>query len=330
MAPDFADVEAAARRLEGMAFRTPILTSPVLDAATGGRILLKCENLQRTGSFKFRGAFNAVSAISAEKLANGVVACSSGNHAQGVAAAATLLGAPSTIVMPADAPQLKIEGTRRLGGRVVLYDRAREDRDAIAAEIVAETGGTFVHPFDDPRVIAGQGTVGLEIADHCDRVGLRPDAVLVPCSGGGFSSGVNLAVSTRLPGARVYVAEPEGFDDYARSLSAGSRQRNERLSGSLCDALQAPTPGAITFAINQRLDAGAVAASDAEALSAMAFAFIHLKLVVEPGGAVGLAALLSGRFDARGKCVVVVLSGGNVDPAVMTQALAFPAAAERV
>lgn len=330
MAPDFADVESAARRLDGVAFQTPILSSPVLDEATGGRVLLKCENLQRTGSFKFRGAFNAVSAIPADRLAKGVVACSSGNHAQGVAAAAARLGAPSTIVMPADAPQLKIDGTRRLGGHVILYDRVREDRDAIAAEIVARTGATFVHPFNDPRVIAGQGTVGLEIADHCDRVGIRPDAVFVPCSGGGFSSGVNLAVSTRLPGARVYVAEPEGFDDYARSLRAGERVRNDRLSGSVCDALLGRTPGAIGFAINSRLGAGAVAASDAEVLSAMAFALIHLKLVVEPGGAVPLAALLSGRFDARGKTVVLVLSGGNVDPAVMARALASTGAGERV
>jgi threonine dehydratase len=318
------DIEAAASRLGGLALPTPLLSNPELDRITGGRIWLKCENLQRTGSFKFRGAYNAVAALAPDVRRHGVVACSSGNHAQGVAAAATLLGIASTIVMPADAPRLKVEGTRRLGGRVVPYDRASEDRDAIAARIVAQTGGAFIHPYNDPNVIAGQGTVGLEIAAACQSEGWRPDAVLVPCSGGGFSAGVNLAMTARGTGARIYVVEPAGFDDYGRSLASGSPQRNAEMAGSICDALMAPTPGAISFAINRSLGAGALAVSDDDALAAMAFAFGTLKLVVEPGGATGLAALLSGRFDARGKAVVVVLSGGNVDPERMMAALASP------
>lgn len=324
MTPTLEDIEAAARRLDGIAVRTPLLSSPALDAVTGGRIRLKVETLQRTGSFKFRGAYNAVSSLTAELGRNGVVATSSGNHAQGVAAAASILGYRATIVMPADAPQLKIEGTRRLGGEVILYDRAHEDRDAIAADIMARTGCVLIHPFNDRNVIAGQGTVGLEIAADGEATGFHPEAVLVPCSGGGFSSGVNLAMTARGTGARTYVVEPAGFDDYGRSLAAGSLQRNPVLSGSICDALLAPTPGAISFEINKRLGAGALAVTDREVLEAMAFAFRTLKLVVEPGGAVALAALLSGRFDARGRNVVVILSGGNVDPATMMTALASP------
>lgn len=330
MLPEFRDIESAARRLEPVALPTPMLSNPELDAATGGRILLKCETLQRTGSFKFRGAYNALASMTAEERRNGVVACSSGNHAQGVAAAAALFGVPATIVMPANSPAAKLEGTRRLGANIVPYDREREDRDAIAAAIVAETGAVCVHPFNDSRVIAGQGTVGLEIAAHCRAEAIEPEAVLVPCSGGGLAAGVHLALSGALPGARVHVVEPAGFDDYGRSLAAGSLERNPAMTGSICDALLAPTPGAIGFEINRRLGAGAVAVTDDEVLAAMAFAFLRLKLVVEPGGAVALAALLSGRFEARARCIVAVLSGGNVDPATIESALASPRPGERV
>jgi threonine dehydratase len=319
--PAFADVLAARERLAGHAVRTPLLVSPVLSERLGARVYLKPECLQRTGSFKFRGAWNAIKALGA-RAGKGVVACSSGNHAQGVAEAARLAGIPSTIVMPADAPLPKRQRTERSGGRLVLYDRVREDRDSIADAIAAEEKLAFVHPFNDSNVIAGQGTVGLEIAGDCAALGIAPDIVLVPCSGGGLSAGVALAVTERFPAAAVYTAEPAGFDDYARSLAAGAPQRNEALGGSVCDALLAPSPGAIGWEINRQRLAGGVSASDAEALRAVGLAFDELRLVVEPGGAVGLAALLAGSLDAVGKVVVVVLSGGNIGDATLADALA--------
>ena len=311
MIPTLQDVLAAQRRLAGRAVRTPLLFSPVLSERLGGRIFVKPECLQRTGSFKFRGGWNAVEGLGAQ-AAKGVVACSSGNHAQGVAEAARLAGIPSVIVMPEDAPVLKRQRTARSGARVVLYDRVREDRDAIARTISDEEGLAFVHPFNDPLVIAGQGTVGLEIAEDCAALGLMPDAVIVPCSGGGLAAGTALAVTERFPGAQVYTAEPHNFNDYARSLEAGAPQRNASLSGSICDALLAPGPGAIGWEINRARLAGGVLATDPEVLYAIGFAYDELRLVVEPGGAVGLAALLSGRLEAGGQTIVVVLSGGNV------------------
>jgi len=331
-APTYEDVLAARDRLAGHAIRTPLLFSPVLSERVGATVYLKPECLQRTGSFKFRGAWNAVKALG-PAAARGVVACSSGNHAQGVAEAARLAGLKAVIVMPADAPALKRQRTERSGARVVLYNRAGEDRDAIAARIAAEEGLAFIHPFNDPYVIAGQGTLGLEIGDDLERLGAAPDIVLVPCSGGGLAAGNALAITTRFPGAAVYTAEPAGFDDYARSLAAGVPQRNPQLSGSLCDALMSPTPGAIGWQINHGRLAGGVAASDDEALYAVGFAFDELRLVLEPGGAVGLAALLAGRVAAAGRTVVVVLSGGNVADDVMLAALRAyrgePAAPER-
>ncbi|MCX5479371.1 threonine/serine dehydratase [Kaistia geumhonensis] len=318
------DIEAAAGRIAGKALATPLLSSPALDAAVGGRVYLKAETLQRTGSFKFRGAYNALAAMDAAERSRGVVAVSSGNHAQGVAAAARLFGVAATIVMPEDAPAAKLEGTRRLGAAVVTYRRAEDDREAIAAEIMERTGARLVHPYDDPAVIAGQGTVGLEIAAALAARGEVADAVLVPCGGGGLSSGIALALSERMPAAAVHLVEPEGFDDYGRSLEAGTILRNERLSGSVCDALMAPAPGRRGFTINSRLAAGALTVSDAEALAAVAFAVRTLKLVVEPGGAVALAALLSGRFAVGGRTVVAVLSGGNIDEPMLARALSAP------
>jgi len=308
--PTFADVEASAARLRGVVRRTPLLESDALNELVGGRLLLKAECLQRTGAFKLRGAYNAISQLDGRA----VVAYSSGNHAQGVAAAARLLGVPATIVMPADAPAIKIESTRALGAGVRLYDRQREVREEIGAEIAARTGAALVRPYDDPHVIAGQGTAGLEIAQQALENGARPDAALICCGGGGLAAGCALALVERFPGIEIHAAEPEGFDDTRRSLAAGERLANAAGPASICDALLAPMPGELTFRINRELLAGGIALTDAEVRRAMVLAFRHLKLVVEPGGAVALAAALSDRFDVRGRTVAVMLSGGNVDP----------------
>lgn len=311
--PTFDDVLAAAGRLAGLAVETPLIAHPALDAAAGGRVLLKLENLQRVGAFKFRGAYNRIVQMDRARFPGGVVACSSGNHAQGVAAAAALLGLPARIVMPADAPENKIARTRAFGGEVILYDRAREDREAIARRVAAEHGADFVHPFDDAQVIAGQGTVGLELMRQAVAVGLAPDIVLVPCSGGGLAAGVSLAVARIRPECRVVTVEPEGFDDFARSLSAGARLANASPTGSIADALMAERPGVKTFAIAQRTIEGGLAVSDAEMAAAVRFAFNELKLVLEPGGAAALAALLARKMPIEGRIAVAVLSGGNID-----------------
>lgn len=316
-----ADIEAARKRLETHAVKTPLLRFPVLDEAVGGTVLIKPESLQRTGSFKFRGAFNRISQIPETDRSKGVVACSSGNHAQGVAASAKLLGIPATIVMPEDAPAIKLQRTRDYGATIVTYDRSSEDRDAIASEICARTGAVLVHPYNDPQVIAGQGTVGAEIAEQAKALNLLPDAVLACTGGGGLSSGIALALESDLPDAVFHTVEPEGFDDYARSLACGKRVANDRLSGSVCDALMSPEPGENGFAILKRLGGQGLAVSDTEALAAVAFAFAELKLVVEPGGAAALAAVLSGKISAPGKVLAVVLTGGNIDPAMMQRAL---------
>jgi threonine dehydratase len=278
--------------------------------------------LQRTGSFKFRGAFNKLSSIPQAARGGGVVAFSSGNHAQGVAAAAQILNMQATIVMPADAPLSKRERTKAYGAEVVLYDRDREDRDAIAGAIAAKRGATLVRPYDDPLVIAGQGTVGREIAEDMAALGLTPDIVVAPASGGGLIAGVATAVKARFPQAILMSGEPEGFDDHARSLRAGKREPHHAEGRTICDALMASIPGEITFAINSRLLTQGVTASDTEVGVAVGFAFRELKLVVEPGGAVGLAALLAGRIDIRGKNVVIVLSGGNVDADLFARLIA--------
>lgn len=308
-----ADIDAAARVLAPYAVRTPLLSSPALDERLGAKVFFKPEVLQRTGSFKFRGAFNKLSSIPQAARDGGVVAFSSGNHAQGVAAAARILGMRATIVMPADAPVSKRERTKGYGAEVVLYDRDREDREAIAREIAGKRGATVVPPYDDPKIIAGQGTVGREIAEDLAAMSLSPGIVVAPASGGGLIAGIATAVKARFPQAAVMCAEPEGFDDHARSLRAGHREAHDANSRTICDALMALIPGEITFAINGRLLSQGVVASDAEVGTAMAFAFRELKLVVEPGGAVALAALLAGRIDVRGKTIAIVLSGGNVD-----------------
>jgi len=311
--PTAADVDAAAIKIAGVAIRTPLINSPVLDALLGARVFLKAETLQRTGSFKFRGAYNKISSILNDKRAGGVVAYSSGNHAQGVAHAAQLCGVPAVIVMPSDAPKAKRERTAALGAEIVLYDRDREDRAAIARDIAQQRGAVLVPPFDDPLVIAGQGTAGREIVEDMAALGLKPEIVVVGASGGGLIAGIALAVKARAPDAKFYSAEPEGFDDTLRSFKSGKREVNPRMSGTICDALMTDRPGVITFEINRKLVGQGVIASDEEVGRAVAFAFRELKLVVEPGGAIGLAALLAGKLDIKGKVVVAVLSGGNVD-----------------
>jgi threonine dehydratase len=320
--PTAADVDLAARRLKGIALHTPLVTSPVLDALTGGRIFLKAEILQRTGSFKFRGAYNKLASIPDVERPRGVVAYSSGNHAQGVAAAAQLLGMPAVIVMPFDAPRPKRERTAELGAEVVLYDRGREDRQAIAREIATKRAAALVPPYDDPLVIAGQGTAGREIVQDLAALGLVPQVVVVSASGGGLTAGIALAVKAPVPTARLYTAEPAGFDDHARSFRSGHRETNQALSGTICDALMAQTPGELTFAINRALVADGASVTDDEVAAAVAFAFRELKLVVEPGGAAALAALLTRRIDVKDKIAVAVLSGGNIDPGLFYRLVA--------
>ena len=314
-------IEAAAKRLAGHARRTPLLSSPFLDEIAGRRVLVKPECLQQTGSFKFRGGWSALSALAPEVRARGVIAFSSGNHAQGVAAAAKGHGVPAVIIMPSDAPKLKIANTRALGAEVVLYDRATGDRDAIGAELAMERGLTLIKPFDEPLVIAGQGTCGLEIAEQAAAEGVTRADVLVCCGGGGLTSGIALALEGHAPGLRARPAEPQGFDDVMRSLVSGKIERNAKLSGSLCDAIITPQPGDITFPIMKRLCGPGLAVSEDEALRAMVLAFLRLKIVLEPGGAVALAAALFRPDEIDGDAVIAVASGGNVDPDVFRMAL---------
>lgn len=308
-----ADVEAAGERLRGVAIETPLIRSPDLEQLLGGCVLIKPECLQRTGSFKIRGAYNLMSQLSERQRNNGVVAWSSGNHAQGVAAAAAMLGIQAAIVMPEDAPKAKLDNTRRLGAEVITYDRYSGDREALARQVAAARGAQLVPSYDHPDIIAGQGTVGLEIARQLQQMELVPDQVLVCCGGGGLISGSATVLKDRFAAVQIYAVEPDAFDDTARSLAAGARQRVSADARSICDALQAHTPGEMTFALNRRLLDGGLTVSDAEVGHAMRHAFRYLKLVVEPGGAVALAAALSGKITIRGKTTVVVISGGNVD-----------------
>lgn len=310
---DINDIEAAAGRLAGVSVRTPLLQNHALDEAAGGKVLIKPECLQVTGSFKIRGAYNFLSQLTPEEAAKGVVAFSSGNHAQGVAAAGSLLDVKTAIVMPEDAPRAKLENTRRLGGEVITYDRYTGDREALAREIAAERGAVVVPSYDHDFIIAGQGTVGLEITEQCAELGVEPDQVLVSCGGGGLIAGSATALKARWPELSVHTVEPEGFDDTARSLVSGHRESIDESARSICDALQAHTPGNLTFSINQRLLDKGLVVSDDEVREAIRFAFRNLKIVVEPGGSVALAAVLAGKIDTRAKTTVIVISGGNVD-----------------
>ncbi|MFO7758783.1 MAG: threonine/serine dehydratase [Roseovarius sp.] len=318
---DITLIREAASRLAGHARHTPLLSSPFLDEIAGRRVLVKPECLQHTGSFKYRGARSALSALDPDARAHGVIAFSSGNHAQGVALAAREFGVPSVIVMPVDAPRQKIDNTRALGAEVVLYDRIHEDRDAIGAQLAAERGLTLIRPFDDRHVIAGQGTAGLEIAEDASALGVDTADVLVCCGGGGLTSGIALALEADAPGLRARPVEPEGFDDVARSLACGRIVRNTQAAGGLCDAIVTPQPGEMTFPIMQRLCGPGLAVTEDEALHAMALAFSRLKLVAEPGGAVALASALFHGDDIDGDAVICTISGGNVDAAVFGDAL---------
>lgn len=320
--PTFADVEAAAKRLAPIVTRTPVLESPIVNALLGCRVLIKAECLQRTGSFKVRGAYNKIAQIPEDRRRNGVVAYSSGNHAQGVAAAAKLLGMRATIVMPSDAPRAKRLRTEALGAEVIGYDRNTEDRAAIAMKLVNERGATLVPPYDDPLIIAGQGTIGVEIVEQLAERGLTPEIVVVGASGGGLAAGISLGVKSRVASAKFYTAEPDGFDDTARSFVSGKREANVRMSGTICDALMTATPGELTFPITSKLIGQGISATDAEVGRAVRYAFEELKLVVEPGGAIGLAALLAGKVDIKGKVVVAILSGGNVDTELFAKLIA--------
>ncbi len=321
---DVTDVEEAARRLDGVSVRTPLLQNFELDQMAGGKVLIKPECLQVTGSFKIRGAYNRLRQLTAEQASNGVVAWSSGNHAQGVAAAGSMLGIRTTIVMPSDAPKAKLENTKRLGGEVITYDRYTGDRESIARQIAAERNAALVPSYDHEHIIAGQGTVGLELVEDANSLGMPPDQVLIPCGGGGLSSGCALAIKSRLPDTRVYAVEPADFDDTARSFQCGERVRIDDSARSICDSLQTSTPGALTFDINRHLLSGVLKVTDAEVRSAIRFAFRNLKLVVEPGGAVALAAVLSGKLDTKGKTTAIVLSGGNIDLELFAEIQAEP------
>ncbi|WP_058279453.1 threonine ammonia-lyase [Ruegeria atlantica] len=316
-------IEAAAERLRGHVRETPILTSPFLDEIAGRRVLVKPECLQHTGSFKFRGAWSAISALSDAQRQRGMIAYSSGNHAQGVAYAAAQHGISSVIVMPSDAPQLKINNTRALGGEVVLYDRANESREEIGEALASQRSLTLIRPYDEPLVIAGQGTVGLELARQTADLGIEKADVLVCCGGGGLTSGIALALEGHAPGLRARPCEPQGFDDVKRSLATGYIQSNKAASGNICDAILTPQPGQITFPILNRLCGPGLSVSEEDALRAMAQAFLRLKIVLEPGGAVSLASALFRAEKIEGDTVIVVASGGNADPEVFGQALEY-------
>jgi threonine dehydratase len=316
---DIAQIEAAALRMQGHVRQTPLLNAPLLDQIAGRRIFVKAECLQITGSFKARGGWSAVSVLSPEARERGVIAYSSGNHAQGVAYAAARHGSPCVILMPSDAPQVKIANTRAYGAEVVLYDRATADRDAIGADLSAARGLTLIKPYDDLQVIAGQGTVGLELAEQAAKVGIDTADVLVCCGGGGLSSGIALALAAHAPGLKVRTAEPEGFDDMARSLASGTKARNASAAGSICDAILTPSPGDLTFPILQRLAGPGTVITDDQALRAVALAFTHLRIVLEPGGAAALAAAIF--TPDLPDTVIAVATGGNVDPALFATTL---------
>ena len=314
-------IRAADQRLAGYVRRTPLLTAPQLDAIAGRRVFVKAENLQHTGSFKFRGGWSAISSLGGNARKAGVVAFSSGNHAQGVAMAAASHDVPALIVMPSDAPEAKRRNTEWLGAEVQLYDRAGEDRAEIGAKLAEERGLTLIKPFDEPQVIAGQGTCGLEIAKQAKAAGVEVADVLICCGGGGLTSGIALALEAEAPGLKARPVEPEGFDDVKKSLEAGSIQTIEPRPGALCDAIMGPAPGELTFPIMKRLCGPGIVVTEDEALKAMAVAFSHLNMVLEPGGAVGLAAALFHPGESEGGDVIVVASGGNVDPAIFSRAI---------
>lgn len=321
LAVSYQNIIAASKRIKGHASITPLIESPLLNQQLGGRVLFKAENLQRTGSFKFRGAFNKLSKLAQAKQLNGVVAYSSGNHGQGVAAAAAYFGVPATVIMPCDAPMIKIANTKALGAKVILYQRHSEDRDAIGRQLAKDHKLTLIPPYNDADIIAGQGTIGLEIALQLDTLKVTPDQAIGPVGGGGLMSGSATALKHHFPHITMWGAEPEGYDDAARSLASGSLLANKTSPASICDAIVTPMLGELTFPIMLHFLTGAKAVNDQHVLEAMAVCMQQLKLVVEPGGCVGLAAILNKSLPVAGKTSVVILSGGNVDPAMLNLAL---------
>lgn len=320
--PTPVDIVRAAERLKGVAVRTPLLRSDVLDAQLDARVFVKAECLQRTGSFKFRGAYNRISCLDEDERRRGVLAYSSGNHAQGVAAAARLSGTTAKILMPLDAPRSKVEGVEFWGGEVIGYDRSTQNREAMGRELAEREGRVLVPPYEDPHIIAGQGTAGLEMVEQFAEFGETPDLVVCCAGGGGLIAGVGLAVKEACPAAQIWAAEPDGFDDHRRSLISGQRERNAQLAGSFCDAILTPEPGELTWSLNSRQMSGGVTVSDDEVAEAMRFAWRHLKIVGEPGGTAAFAAVLANKLDLRGKTVGVLITGGNVDAAVFERVLA--------
>ncbi|MEO9944678.1 MAG: threonine/serine dehydratase [Paraglaciecola sp.] len=318
---NLSDIEVAAQRLNGVAVRTPVIENAQLNADVGARVLFKAENLQRGGSFKFRGAYNRLSQLNAQEKKAGVVAWSSGNHAQGVALAAKILGIPAAIVMPKDAPEIKVKKTVEYGAEIIGYDRYTESREEIGLSLANERGATLVPSYDDLNIIIGQGTAGLEFFQQCKSLGCQLDDLLVCSGGGGLIAGIATAFSQLSPNTSIYSVEPDAFDDHKRSLETGNIESNPKDARSICDALLAPEPGALTFPINSSLLKAGLSVSDDEVRAAMNYAFSTLKIVVEPGGVVALAALLSGKIDAKGKTIGLVISGGNVDPSLFSEVI---------
>ena len=321
MTVSLTDIEHALERLSGAALRTPLLRCAELSDRAGASVLIKPENLQHIGAFKFRGAYNRLAQLDQDEQRAGVVAFSSGNHAQGVAYAAKLLGIPATIVMPTDAPRIKLENTRRLGAEVRLYERQGESREQIASALAAERGAVLVPSYDDPDIIAGQGTCGYELVEQAAALGMRPAALFVPCGGGGLLAGVSTAVRALLPETAIYGVEPENFDDHARSWKSGVRESVPGTHSTLCDSLMTPIPGALTWSINRTTVSNFLVVTEDEVRHAVSFAFRYMKLVVEPGGAVALAALLSKKLNLEGQELALILSGGNIDPLVLDNCL---------
>lgn len=322
---DFSQVEAAASQLDGLAVKTPLLRNRFLDERLARKVFLKPEMLQIAGSFKFRGAYNRISRLDDDERQAGVIAWSSGNHAQGVAAAAGIAGVRARIVMPADAPRIKVENTLALGGEVIHYDRYSEDREAISYKLAEEEGGVIVPSYDDPHILAGQGTTGREIFMQLTADNEAPiDALLVCCGGGGLTAGCAISAEALSPNTDMFAVEPEGYDDHLLSLQKGEIVAADTSVASVCDALLSPQPGRLTFPINRRLLSGVLVVTEAEVYAAMRYAFNVLKLVVEPGGAVALAALLAGKLDAKYQRVGIILSGGNVDPALFARVIKEP------
>ena len=321
MTVSLTDIEHALERLSGAALRTPLLRCAELSDRAGASVLIKPENLQHIGAFKFRGAYNRLAQLDQDEQRAGVVAFSSGNHAQGVAYAAKLLGIPATIVMPTDAPRIKLENTRRLGAEVRLYERQGESREQIASALAAERGAVLVPSYDDPDIIAGQGTCGYELVEQAAALGMRPAALLVPCGGGGLLAGVSTAARALLPETAIYGVEPENFDDHARSWKSGVRESVPGTHSTLCDSLMTPIPGALTWSINRTTVSNFLVVTEDEVRHAVSFAFRYMKLVVEPGGAVALAALLSKKLNLEGQELALILSGGNIDPLVLDNCL---------